>query len=84
MGLEVMFHSSHFQRFSLMFSSLFFLFLSLCFHPKFSVSCCLSPTSPFFPTSGALCLRCLHSPVPTSFMFCFWPLSPLGIFATFS
>lgn len=52
MGLEVMFHCSHFQRFSLTFSSLF-LFLSLCFHVKFSALVAVYlPRLPFSPQLG--------------------------------
>lgn len=74
MGLEIVLHCS------LPGLSYVFFILS-CSHPKFSalVTACPCPC-PSSPTPH--CPRPLHSPVPSSFLFCLWPFSPLGIFAT--
>lgn len=84
MGLEVMFHCSHFQRFSLTFSSLFFLFLSLCFHPKFSALVAVYlPRLPSSPQLGHSVSGAYIPQFPPHSCFASG-LSPLGIFATFS
>lgn len=58
-------------------SSSFFPVLAPNSHLRSLHASCPCPSSP-----TPLCPSPLHSSVPSSFLFCLWPFSPLGIFAT--